>query len=60
MNPLDYILATFGFIPPNLDETMLDFYQERAAILEFDAGLPKEKAEALALAELETYIRGSK
>ena len=30
-------------------------YQERAAIMHFCGGLPKEKAEALARAELETY-----
>jgi hypothetical protein len=30
-------------------------YQERAAIMHFCGGLPKEKAEALARAECETY-----
>ena len=30
-------------------------YQERAAIMHFCGGLPKEKAEALARAEVETY-----
>ena len=30
-------------------------YSERAAIMHFCGGLPKEKAEALARAELETY-----
>ncbi len=33
------------------------FYAERAAILHFDGGLPKEKAEALAAAEVETIRR---
>ena len=33
------------------------WFQERAAILQFDGGLPKEKAEALAKAEMETYIK---
>ena len=33
------------------------WYQERAAILQFDGGLPKEKAEALAKAEVETIRR---
>ena len=30
------------------------FYEERAAILHFDGGWPKKKAEALAKAEMET------
>jgi hypothetical protein len=38
-----------------LDDYMKEFYEERAAILEFEAGYPKEKAEALAKAEAETY-----
>ena len=33
------------------------FYAERAAILQFDGGWPKEKAEALAKAEVETIRR---
>ncbi len=32
-----------------------ELYSERAAILEYCAGLPREKAEALARAEVETY-----
>ena len=35
-------------------------YQERAAIMHFCGGLPKEKAEALARAELETYRQAFK
>lgn len=31
--------------------------EERAAIMHFDGGLPKEKAEALAKAEVETIRR---
>ena len=31
------------------------FYAERAAILHFDGGWPKEKAEALARAEMESH-----
>lgn len=38
-----------------LDADIREFYEERAAILEFDAGYPKEKAEALAMAEAETW-----
>ena len=33
------------------------FYEERAGILEHMGGLPKEKAEALAKAEVETIRR---
>ncbi len=33
------------------------FYEERAAIMHFEGGLPKEKAEALARAEVETIRR---
>ena len=36
------------------------WYQERAAILQFDGGWPKEKAEALAKAEVETIRRALK
>ena len=32
-----------------------ELYSERAAILEYCAGLPREKAEALARAEVQTY-----
>ncbi len=32
-----------------------EMYSERSAILEYCAGLPREKAEALARAEVETY-----
>ena len=35
-------------------------YSERAAIMHFCGGLPKEKAEALARAELETYRQALK
>ena len=38
-------------------DNLTEFYQERAAILQFEAGYPKEKAEALAKAEMETYIK---
>ena len=33
------------------------FYAERAAILHFDGGWPKEKAEALAKAEMESHLQ---
>ena len=35
-------------------------YQERAAIMHFCGGLPKEKAEALARAECDTYRQAMK
>lgn len=38
-----------------LDDEILEFWHERAAILQYDAGYPKEKAEALAMAEAETW-----
>ena len=38
-----------------LDEAMRECFEERAAIMHFEGGLPKEKAEALAQAEAETY-----
>jgi len=33
------------------------FYAERSAILQHDGGWPKEKAEALAKAEMESHVR---
>ena len=33
------------------------FYEERAAILQHDGGWPKEKAEALARAEMESHLK---
>ena len=36
-------------------EDLNEFYEERAAILHFDGGWPKEKAEALAKAEMESH-----
>ena len=36
------------------------FYAERAAILHFDGGWPKEKAEALAKAEMESHLKAVK
>ena len=38
-------------------EDLEEFYEERSAILQFDGGWPKEKAEALARAEVETIRR---
>ena len=37
------------------EEDLKYWYEERSAILQFDGGLPKEKAEALAKAEVETW-----
>lgn len=39
-----------------LAEGMREVFEERAAIMEFEGGLPKEKAEALAKAESETWL----
>jgi len=39
------------------EEDLKYWYEERAAIMEHMGGLPKEKAEALAKAEVETIRR---
>ena len=36
-------------------EDLEEFYEERSAILHFDGGWPKEKAEAIAKAEMESH-----
>ena len=36
-------------------EDLEEFYEERSAILNFDGGWPKEKAEAIAKAEMESH-----
>ena len=38
-------------------EDLEEFYEERCAILQFDGGWPKEKAEALAKAEVDSIRR---
>ena len=38
-------------------EDLEELYEERSAILQFDGGWPKEKAEALARAEMETHLK---
>jgi len=38
-----------------LEIQLEEMYSERSAILEYCAGLPREKAEALARAEVETF-----
>ncbi len=42
------------------EEDLKYLQEERAAILQFDGGWPKEKAEALAAAEVETIRRALK
>lgn len=39
------------------EEDLKYWYEERSAILHFDGGLPKEKAEALARAEMESHLK---
>ena len=39
------------------EEDLKYWYEERAGIMHFDGGWPKEKAEALAKAEVETIRR---
>lgn len=49
LTPLAKVAAKSGPPPANLDrQDWIDFYQERAAILEHDGGLSREKAERLA------------
>lgn len=38
-----------------LEEGLREMFEERSAVMHFDGGIPKEKAEALAMAEVETY-----
>ena len=39
------------------EEDLTYWQEERAAILHFDGGWPKEKAEALAKAEMESHVK---
>lgn len=39
----------------SMNDDLKEWFEERSAILEYCAGLPREKAEALAMAEVETY-----
>ena len=38
-------------------EDLEELYEERSAILHFDGGWPKEKAEAIAKAEMESHLK---
>ena len=38
-----------------LDEALREMFEERAAMMHFEGGIPIEKAEALARAEVETF-----
>lgn len=52
----DAFMSIFGYKRvATLDADAAEFFEERAAILHFEAGWPKEKADALALAEAEAY-----
>ena len=42
------------------EANIMEKFEERAAIMHFCGGLPKEKAEALARAECETYRQSLK
>lgn len=39
----------------HISEYLREYFEERSAILEYEAGYPREKAEALAKAEVESY-----
>lgn len=43
--------------PSDLTETELDWYEERAAIYEFDAGMSRREAERKALQDIEKKRR---
>lgn len=47
----DALMSIFGFHRVEDEE----YAQERAAIMEFDGGIPRAKAEALARAEVDSY-----
>jgi hypothetical protein len=38
-----------------MNDNIKELFEERAAIMEFEGGLPREKAEALARAECDSY-----
>ncbi|MCX7184197.1 MAG: hypothetical protein NTW90_02970 [Nitrosospira sp.] len=40
-----------------LDDGAREFYEERAAILEYDGGYPRRKAESLAWEETQRYLK---
>lgn len=40
-----------------MNDYLKERYEERAAILEYEAGYPREKAEALAKAEVESWAK---
>ena len=42
------------------DMTQVEFYEERAAIMEYDGGLPREEAERLAWKETVERLQKSK
>lgn len=42
--------------PQSIPERWRDWWDERAAILEYDAGYTREVAEKMALAMLKTYL----
>ena len=42
------------------DDNLKELYEERSAILHFEGGWPKEKAEALAKAEMESHWQAVK
>jgi hypothetical protein len=51
---LDPMLAR---LVTGLDEDAREYFEERAGILEFDGGHPRQKAERMAWEETQLYIR---
>lgn len=46
-------------VPEQLPEFLHDEWEERSAIMEYDGGLPRDRAEALAFAEILEQMGGS-
>mgnify|MGYP000199758604 CR=1 FL=1 len=41
----------------HISEYLREYFEERSAILEYEAGYPREKAEALAKEEVESWAK---
>jgi hypothetical protein len=49
--------ANLARLVGTLDEDAREFYEERAGILEFEAGLDRAKAEKMAWNEVQRYLK---
>ena len=56
-----FLKSLFGIeVSEDLPPEWADEYEERAGILEFDGGLPREQAETQALKEMNTRLKNMK